>query len=229
MKVSVVIPAHNEEKNIEAVIRSIVSQTYSAAEIIIVDNASTDRTAEIAKKFPVKVIIESRKGTQWAREAGRKAAIGDFIANIDADCIASKDWLRNSLRVFEDEYVVAVSGPYDYFDAGWFFRNTSLFLQFYLYTFLNGFFQKLRLGGVLIEGNVIFRASALEKIGGYNTDIVFYGDGADLGKQISKVGKIIFNRKLIMKTSYRRFKQEGVLKITVLYFFHFFKQIFKIK
>jgi peptidoglycan-N-acetylglucosamine deacetylase len=226
-KVSVVIPAHNEEENVEQVIRSILLQTYKNFEIILVDNASTDRTAEIAKKFPIRVVEEERKGTQWAREAGRKTAAGEIIANIDADCIADLNWLEAALRHFADEKVIVVTGPADYYDASGFFRYISLFVQQYIYSFINFILQRFNKGAVIIEGNVLFRSSVLEKIGGYNTKIIFWGDGADLARKITPLGSVVFDKNLIMKTSARRFKREGTLKIFSLYVYHFFKQVLK--
>ena len=88
MKVSVVIPAHNEEKNIAETIQALLAQDYSDLEIIVVNNASSDRTEEVAKGFmevgpyQVKVVYEPKKGLLSARERGRKEAEGLIIANI---------------------------------------------------------------------------------------------------------------------------------------------------
>jgi len=83
-----------------------------------------------------------------------------------------------------------------------------------------------RIGGVLIGGNNLIRASALQKVGGYNTAIVFYGEDTDTAKRISKTGKIIFAKEIVMKTSVRRFKNEGTLRISINYLYHFCKATF---
>ncbi|MFA6307205.1 MAG: glycosyltransferase family A protein, partial [Patescibacteria group bacterium] len=103
MRASVVIPAHNEEKNISATIRALLAQSHPDFEIIVVNNASTDRTAEIAEGFPVKVVHESRKGLLWARERGRLEATGDIVVNIDADCLPDEDWLSRGTAHFLDD------------------------------------------------------------------------------------------------------------------------------
>ncbi len=82
------------------------------------------------------------------------------------------------------------------------------------------------LGGMIVGGNVLIRASALESAGGYNTSILFYGEDTDTAKRISKHGKVIFDPKFTVKSSARRFKEEGDLKIMLTYFFHFFKVTF---
>jgi hypothetical protein len=85
----------------------------------------------------------------------------------------------------------------------------------------------LRLGGIIIEGNSMMRATTMQKIGGFNRDIIFYGDGTDLAKNLSKHGKVIFNRDLIMKTSARRFKNEGTLKVSIKYVKEFLAVVIK--
>jgi len=228
MKLSVVIPAHNEEKDIAHTIQAVLAQDYSDFEIIVVDNASTDRTTEIALQFPIKVVRESRKGLLWARECGRKNATGEIVVNIDADCLPEKNWLSRGVAGFKNSGIVAVTGPYDYYDGDAVFRTISLLSQKHIYHAVSLFLQLpfVRRGAVLIGGNNFIRASALENAGGYNTALVFYGEDTDTAKRVSRYGKVFFDKKLIMKTSARRFKSEGTFKITVKYLFHFFKVIF---
>lgn len=93
--VSVVIPAHNEEKNISKCLESLMHQSEKPDEIIVVNNNSTDRTAEIASKFPgVRVINETKKGITYARTRGFNEAKYEIIARTDADTIVSRDWVK---------------------------------------------------------------------------------------------------------------------------------------
>jgi len=227
MKISVIIPAYNEEKYITDTLKAITAVDYPDFEVIVVDNASTDYTANLARLFPVKVVSESRKGTMWACERGRKEASGEIIVRMDADCLPKKDWLSKGAELFKDPKVVVVSGPYDYFDASPFFRWTSLFIQKYIYVPANAAFQMMRLhAGITVGGNTFVRASALAAIGGFNTSITFYGDDTDLPKRMSAVGKVVFNRNVVMPTSARRFKKEGIIRLQVKYVFYFMKVIF---
>jgi cellulose synthase/poly-beta-1,6-N-acetylglucosamine synthase-like glycosyltransferase len=171
------------------------------------------------------VVYEMRKGTQWARECGRKVATGEIIANLDADCLPTPDWLERGIKHFINKKVVAVGGPYDYYDGRWTFRIFSLLFQKYIYSLFNFLMQKLDKGAVLIGGNVLLRAETLSKIGGYNTDITFYGDDTDTAKRMSKEGLVVFDTKLIVKTSARRLKSQGSFKISIIYIYHFFKVI----
>ena len=228
MKLSIVIPAYNEEKNIAETIKAVLAQDYPDFEVIVVNNASTDNTAEVAGKFPVKVITEMRKGLLWARECGRQNANGEIIVNIDADCLPEKDWLSRGAIHFKNSKIVAVTGPYDYYDGPIIFRKTSLFVQRYIYSIFSYLLQLsfIKSGAVLIGGNNFIRAEVLKEAGGYNTDLTFYGEDTDTAKRVSKYGKVAFDKKLTMKTSARRFKAEGTLNITFKYLFHFFKVTF---
>jgi len=238
MKVSVVIPAHNEEKNIEKTIEALLAQDYPNLEIIIVDNASSDRTNEVAKKYEqsnveisLRVVYESKKGLLQARERGRKEATGEIIVNMDADCLPRPDHISLGVAHFKSDTknkIVAVTGPYDYYDGHPVFRHTSLSLQKYIYRFTSHLLQLpfIKGGAVLIGGNNFIRADILEKAGGYNVAITFYGEDTDTAKRIAPHGKVVFDPGLSVKSSARRFKEEGNIKITFKYLFHFWKTIF---
>lgn len=226
LKVSIVIPAHNEEKYLADTLKVILDLDYNNFEVIVVNNASTDNTEKIAKMFPVKLFYEEKKGLLHTREHGRREATGDIIANIDADCLPEKDWLKKGVKFFNDTKIVAVSGPYDYFDGSPFFRKFSFFFQKNIYSSMNKFMNFTHRGAVLIGGNNMIRAKTLKEVGGYNTSILFYGEDTDTAKRVSTRGKVVYSKSFIMKTSARRFKAEGTFRISVLYFFHFFKIIF---
>ena len=228
MKISIVIPAHNEEAVLARSVRSAMAQDYPDFEVIVVNNASTDRTEEIARGFSnVAVVNESRKGILWAREAGRVAASGEIIANMDADCLPDRDWLSTGVSYFSDARVSAVSGPYDYHDGGAVFRYASLYTQMTIYWLMSRIVQwrGVRAGAVMIGGNNLIRAEALKKAGGYNTALTFYGEDTDTAKRMSKYGRVVFSNRLVMKTSARRFQAEGVVNLELKYIKYFFKMI----
>jgi glycosyltransferase involved in cell wall biosynthesis len=228
MRVSIVIPAHNEEMSLAATIRAAMAQDYPDFEVIVVNNASTDRTAQVAGQFPVKVVHEPRKGLLWARECGRQNASGEIIANMDADCLPEPDWLRTGANFFQDARVVAATGPYDYYDGGTVFRQGSLLTQGTIYWLVSRLIQcpGIRQGAILIGGNNFIRAAALRKTGGYNTAILFYGEDTDTAKRMSTCGRVIFSNRLVMKTSARRFHAEGFARLGARYIAYFFKTIF---
>lgn len=227
MRVSIVVPAHNEERGIASTIEALLKLDYKDYEVIVVNNASSDRTAEIAARYPVRLVNEPIKGLLSAREAGRRAATGELIANVDADCLPDKDWLRRGVRHFADAGVVAATGPYDYHDAAPALRHSSLIGQKTLYKLMNAILQMrfIRKGAVLIGGNNIIRSSVLAKSGGYDTSIAFYGEDTNTAKRISRHGRIVFDPKFHISTSARRFRSEGTMRIMLRYWYHFFRQI----
>lgn len=102
MKVSVVIPAHNEEKYIGKCLQSLVKQTVQADEIIVVNNNSTDNTAEIVSTFPqVTLLNQHNPGVIVTRDHGFDAAQGDIILRTDADTVVDPEWVKSHKEYYE--------------------------------------------------------------------------------------------------------------------------------
>ncbi|MFA5864339.1 MAG: glycosyltransferase family 2 protein [Phycisphaerae bacterium] len=227
MKLSFAIPAYNEEDHIGLCLASILKETRNkpyGVQIVVVNNASTDRTAHIARSFAgVTVIDEPTKGLVRARQAGFKGSTGDIIANIDADTILTPGWLDTVFREFSsDEKLVALSGPFIYHDL-----STSIGLLvrvFYCLGFCCYLINRyvLRVGSMLQGGNFIVRRSALVKIGGYSEDFDFYGEDTDVACRLHAVGKVKFTFKLPIYTSGRRLQKEGLWQMGLKYSLNFF-------
>ena len=103
MRFSVVIPTYNEEKCIGECLTAIEQGSVKPDEIIIADGLSTDKTVEIASRHGARIVINKKRHAAGGRNAGIKAARGDVIVFIDADCIADKDWLKEIKAAFENE------------------------------------------------------------------------------------------------------------------------------
>jgi glycosyltransferase involved in cell wall biosynthesis len=233
MKVSIIVPAYNEEKLLPRCLKSILSARLSENhEIIVVNNASTDRTEEIAKSFSgVKVINESNKGITRARQAGFQAATGDILVFFDADTLIPANWFEIAMAKFQsDPKLVGVSGPYHFEAISWWARALEWFYN-YIIMPTGEFIWRyiLRRGGImLLGGNFAVKKSALEEIGGFNTNLDFYGEDTNLTRRIAKVGKIDFTNSLFVYSSPRRFREEGGVRLAVKYVVNFFGEwIFK--
>ena len=100
---SVIIPVCNGEKYIAEAISSVLAQTLMPEEIIVVDDGSTDNTAEVIKEFhqSVHYCYQSNKGAAAARNKGLQIAKGDLISFIDADDIWVKDKIEKQMQIFE--------------------------------------------------------------------------------------------------------------------------------
>jgi len=234
MKFSLAIPCYNEEKNLPLLLESINKLNYprNDLEIIIIDNNCIDRTVEIAKNFGVdKIVKEEKQGLTYARQRGFLSAEGEIVCCIDADCQLPVNWLKNASLFFEDSKIIAISGPYDYFDANPIFRNISLFFQSVFYPlvpkFLNLFFKKP--AALIIGGNSLIRKSALEKIGGFDTSVKFWGEDTLTAFRLAKIGKVVFSSRMKIFSSSRRFQKDGYFKTSIYYFFNYFCLYFKNK
>src|ERR1035441_8297763 len=104
MRLSFVVPAYNEEAYLPACLESILAaarELGDAVEIIVVNNASTDRTREVALGYAgVRVVDEARKGLTFARQAGFAASTGELIANVDSDTRLTPGWVQRVLDEF---------------------------------------------------------------------------------------------------------------------------------
>jgi glycosyltransferase involved in cell wall biosynthesis len=113
--ISVVIPAHNEEKTIGRCLDAMTRQTTTKPfEVIVVNNASTDDTARIARQYKnklhLRVIGERQKGRGAARRRGFACAKGSIILSTDADTVVPAGWIHRMAGYFADPTVLAVTG-----------------------------------------------------------------------------------------------------------------------
>src|SRR4030042_1435122 len=89
MKISVIIPARNEARLIAGTLKSLQKQSYTGDyEVVVVDNGSTDNTAEVARECGVRVIsAKEQRSVFYARQVGAEATDGDIIVQADADTL----------------------------------------------------------------------------------------------------------------------------------------------
>lgn len=200
--ISVVIPAYNEEKYIGKCLSSINSQTFKDFEIIVVDNNSNDKTAEIATKLGAKVVKEKIQGMTPAREKGFKEANAEIIARTDADSTPPPNWLNDIYQTFSTHPdVIAITGsftsPYNYLP-------NELF-----HYFIIGFVHltKILTGHIPLHGpNFALKKSAWEKIKVHMDDSIVHED-IDLSCHLSKVGNMLFLPHLTIPYSLRRWRK----------------------
>jgi len=231
MRLSFVVPAYNEEAYLPACLESILAQTGElgdAVEIIVVNNASSDRTLQVAMGFKgVRVVDEPRKGLTFARQAGFAASSGELIANVDSDSRLTEGWVKTVLAEFAAEpKLVALSGPFIYYDMS---PNQRVSVRiFYAIAYLVYALNRwvLRAGSMVQGGNFVLRRSALEQIGGFDTSISFYGEDTDIARRMNQVGDVKFTFELKMFSSARRLKKEGTLRIALRYTINYFWTIF---
>jgi glycosyltransferase involved in cell wall biosynthesis len=211
-----VIPAHNEEDFLGACLDSLQAQDYpQPPQIIVVDNNSTDRTAEVAAERGVTVVHESRPGVCWARQCGTKLADGEIVVSTDADTTYSSGWLSRIDQAFRhDPARVAVGGPCRFTDAPFWGRAYAwvLFRLVQLFTRLLG-----RVPYVTAT-NLAFRRTAFT---GYDTQATQGGDELGLLRQLRAVGPVVFDYGNPVFTSARRMYRGLVYNLLVTCLFYY--------
>lgn len=117
--VSVIVPAKNEQQYIFKCLESLSIQNYpkDKYEVVVIDNLSTDRTAEIAESFDVILRHCGFDKIGAVRNYGVSFSKGDYIAFLDADCVAPEDWIRNSVRILSTRLDIGAVGGYFHCDA----------------------------------------------------------------------------------------------------------------
>lgn len=199
--ISIVVPAYNEERIIATCIQHLQAQVFDRPyEIIISNNNSTDRTAQIAKDLGVRVLNTTEKGYVHAAIAGVKAAEGEIIAMTDSDTRVPPHWLQRIYDTLQARpELVAVGGPFEFHDGP---RGVRAVIKL-----INGISPRLMIAS-LSGMNMAFRKSAYEAVGGFNPKINLQAD-TYLGNRLAKHGKTMLIRDNVVLSSGRRYQTVG--------------------
>ena len=188
---TILIPAYNEDKVIHRTIESLIYAEYPNKEIIVIDDGSTDKTLEIAKKFreKIKVVHKENGGKASALNFGLLYAKGEIIVIVDADTIVGRQALKNIAKGLADESVAAVAGNIK-------IRNKVNWLTWcQALEYLTGI-QIMRraldyFGAITIVPGAlgIFRKRDLEKAGSYHKDTLV--EDFDATIKVLKSGMVV--------------------------------------
>jgi len=205
VKISVIIPAYNEERQIAECLKCVINQIESPNEIIVIDNNSTDNTTQIAKSFGVKIVEEKKQGMIPARNRGFNEAKGDIIARTDADVRVPPDWIKQIKMTFtDDKNLLGLSGPAHFYDGHHFIQHKSWPSQFVVQSAVS----KTMKHDALYGPNMALTKKAWNMIKHEvcQNDKTVHED-MDLAIHLAEHGKIVFNPSLIVQTSFRRWKK----------------------
>jgi glycosyltransferase involved in cell wall biosynthesis len=228
LRLSVIVCAHNEAGYLAACLHSLLAQSRTPDEILVINNASTDATRAVAEAIPhVRVVDEPRKGLVVARETGRRIATGDVFVYVDADCRAPLTWLeRVERRFLRDPNLIALSGPYRFYDWDWLGR---LLIRAYDLTLAPAtqllVKYLLRIGTIFYGGNFASRAYALRRVGGFDTSIEFHGEDTNIGRRLFAVARVGLFHDCYLYTSARRYVAMGKGAVFRLYVRNFTSEI----
>jgi glycosyltransferase involved in cell wall biosynthesis len=224
----VIVCAHNESAYLQSCLYSLLAQTRPPDELLVINNASTDSTRAVAQRIPdVLVVDEPRKGLVIARETGRQMATGEVLVYLDADCRAPLAWLERIERRFaRDPGLMALTGPYRYYDWDWWGRSL---MRAYDFTLAPGtqllVKHLLRIGTLFYGGNFAVRRTALEQIGGFDTSIEFHGEDTNVGRRLFRIGKVALAYDCYLYTSARRYHAMGKGAVFRLYVRNFTSEL----
>jgi lipopolysaccharide/colanic/teichoic acid biosynthesis glycosyltransferase/GT2 family glycosyltransferase len=112
--ISVIVPACNAEQTMARCLETLACQTIprAAYEVIVVDDGSTDRTAEIACRYGARLIRQPNTGPAAARNQGAQVARGEILLFTDADCAPAPDWIERMTEPFRDLEIAGSKGVY---------------------------------------------------------------------------------------------------------------------
>jgi len=204
VKISVIIPALNEEKYIRNSLEGLKKQSFKDFETIVSDGGSSDKTRQIAKKYAT-VIIDRKKGMAAGRNAGARHAKGHILVFLDADTKPSNGLLMAYSTAFNDD-IIAATGPILPLEKG-VGRGVG-----FGYKFVSILFVKLSIlfGRPSIVGsNFAVRRDIFNKVHGFDSSLRTYEDW-DLSNKLKKYGKILYVDRALVYTSTRRVRAWGI-------------------
>jgi glycosyltransferase involved in cell wall biosynthesis len=183
MRLSIVIPAFNESRLIEQTLRSVFTsiaanqQKDCTSEIIVVDNNSTDNTAELAKQAGARVVFEPINQIGRARNAGAAQATGDWLLFLDADSLLSPGLLADILEMIASKKYVGCGSTLHMDGLPWW---ANLTLQFWTSVSV---LCRWAAGAL-----VVCRRDAFQEVGGFDQEL-YALDEIRLSKQLKRWGR----------------------------------------
>jgi glycosyltransferase involved in cell wall biosynthesis len=190
--VSVIIPVYNGERYLAEAIESVLSQTHRPLELLVVDDGSTDGTADVARSYPeARTIHQPNRGHGAAKNAGAAAARGEFLAFLDADDVWAPDKLRLQVAYLEAND-----------DVGCVLCNMANFLEL-------GQAEPPWLGPAglsevpaYIPSALLVRKTVFEEVGGFDptyrhaNDIDFHLRAVEAGAGVGRVDQLLLHRRI---------------------------------
>ncbi len=204
--VSIIVPAYNEAAVIGQAIESLLRLDYPSFEVLVVDDGSTDGTAEVAREWEgerggveIRVLRKRNGGKATALNAGIAQARHPYILCMDSDSWLEPDSLRTAVTHFHDASVGAVAGNVKIAN-----RN-RLLTKLQALEYIEGLNMPRRAQGFIAAVNIVpgpvglFRREALEEVGGYDTDT--FAEDADLTLKLITAGwKIVYEDRAVAWT-----------------------------
>jgi len=185
--ITIIIPVFNAERYIGPCLDALQKLDYPTdlIEIIVMDNGSRDRTVDIVKGYGVRLFILPQVTISQLRNTGAQHARGEYLAFIDADCLAGEAWLKLSTQILKDSAIGA---------AGCWYRLSpkSVFLEKVWNAHMGA--RSATIGDIdwVPSGNLIMPKSVFDKIGGFDESLTTAED-VDICRRIHHAGLSVFS------------------------------------
>ena len=173
-KLSVVIPAYNCASHIEETIASVLNQTRKPYEILVINDGSTDNTAEIVSKYPqIRLINKSNQGPSETRNRGISESKGNWIAFLDSDDM----WHLEKIEKVEKH--ILENPQTDMISTAFYIGNQKEWHKITprrLYNPRDSFFEQLYRRSFIATSSVVIKKDFLTKAGGFDTSLLVAED-----------------------------------------------------
>lgn len=193
MKISVIVPAFNEEKLLDAALACIHEATQGLdTELIVCDNNSTDRTAEIARQAGAKVVFEPVNQISRARNAGAAAASGDWLVFVDADSFPERALFADLAEAIASGRCIGGGATVRFDDADRLSRAAV------------AVWNAISRGMSWAAGSFVFcQAAAFRAIGGFSTEL-YASEEIDFSRRLKRLGRLAILHRHPLRTSGRK-------------------------
>jgi len=182
MKVALYIPCFNSDKTIRACLEAIMLQTAPIDEILVIDDGSTDKTVEIAKKYPIKIISHAKnRGLASARNTAINAVSAEFVASVDSDCLAHPNWLKLLMKELKSGKTAGAGGSL-------LEKTSSIFDRWRSTHMKQSWEDGLSQPPFLFGSNTVFNRKALIESGLYNEELKNNYEDVDICQRLKSMG-----------------------------------------
>jgi cellulose synthase/poly-beta-1,6-N-acetylglucosamine synthase-like glycosyltransferase len=194
--VDVVLAVRNEARRIGESIESLLAQDYPQAlvKIFVADNGSDDETVEVAGRYPVTVVRESKPGSAAARNNAIRSSKADLIAFFDGHCIANKRWINSMCARFED---LRVGGAQARIENAATDPRVIAYLEnsgmnSYDHVVEDTVYGRHNVYPWILSGNCMYRRDVVERVGGFDEELPACED-VDLSWKVVLSGYLLVN------------------------------------
>jgi glycosyltransferase involved in cell wall biosynthesis len=201
---SIIIPLYNKEKFVSATIKSVLTQTYTDFEILIVEDCSTDNSKSIACQFiseNVKIIQhEKNKGLSASRNTGIRNANSDYVVFLDADDVLKPNYLEKIFSLIQNfpEASIFATNYEEIFEKEKAITTTLSLKKFEKDGIIPDFFEANLQQPLYCQSSLCVRKNAFEKIGFYDETIT-YSEDVDFNIRANTILKLAYSKEILVE------------------------------